>query len=373
MTNRFAWAPGDVIVKPPRSRKSFGDPGNTQERGEGGRFGAAEADTTAGATDAGYAGNTALGDIVSAAVRDVVAGRVGTVDYQRADGLKQANVIATGGVLVERAQSDPQLASQLEAAGERVVNLAMDAYPGEGQYEVMHDRLGFSSPEGVDPKEVGARYIADRLQTTWAATSSDGKIESQALQMAVADRFGLSTSVIEGRAGKGEGVYDKSDTNATYANGAAQALGVATAYDSTVSVLDVARDIADSPAVQAYVDATYERTQSALAAGGVQEVTLFRGMQWMTADAVPEEYRSTYRGPAGDKAEMAPLSSWSTSPRIAGEEFAARSPYGVVLTSTVDASRIFSIPSTGPGCLGENEVVLTGGGVYATVKDGPRS
>lgn len=108
------------------------------------------------------------------------------------------------------------------------------------------------------------------------------------------------------------------------------------------------------------IDAMYASTQAQLAADGVKELTLYRGLFFGYTNNF-EDVKRTY-GEAYTREFMShPLSSWSVSPEVA-KIFAA--PYGggdsYVLSMTVPASRVFSSSMNGLGAASEGEYVLVG-------------
>lgn len=111
------------------------------------------------------------------------------------------------------------------------------------------------------------------------------------------------------------------------------------------------------------VRSIYQRTQAELARNGIQWLTLYRGAKLKNDEAtdwlIGENIKVTTNA----------LSSWSASEQAA-DKFAdqygdAYTSYprqtGVVLRTTVPASRVYALPVTGVGCLDEWEVVLIGG------------
>jgi hypothetical protein len=104
------------------------------------------------------------------------------------------------------------------------------------------------------------------------------------------------------------------------------------------------------PALRSFARAQYDATQADLAARGITEVTVYRG--------------TGVQGVSEGSVTLRPASSWSSDPSTA-REFAATAAdqdgNAAVLAATVPASRVLSTPSTGVGCLSEDEVVLLGG------------
>lgn len=103
-------------------------------------------------------------------------------------------------------------------------------------------------------------------------------------------------------------------------------------------------------AIVAVFEATYRTTQKALAAEGITEVPLFRGI--------------TRRGAEGSKiiAQPSPLSSWTTSPQI-GFRFSIN---GQLYKAPIKAEDIYSLANlSGTGSLSEREVIVLGNKVTA--------
>ncbi len=136
---------------------------------------------------------------------------------------------------------------------------------------------------------------------------------------------------------------------------------------------------ANTPAIDAFIRATYENTQAKLAAAGIDKVTLYRGMQFdletdKSAKALSETGRWLIIGNGAyqrgvhvtDEAalQQMPVSSYSTNIHKAWEF--GRPPYdeegsafaGCLLGTVVPREQIFSTATTGPGCLIENEVLV---------------
>ena len=109
------------------------------------------------------------------------------------------------------------------------------------------------------------------------------------------------------------------------------------------------------------VSFTYQETQKRLAAEGIKELHLFRGAA-LTRD-------DTFGMIVGDPHRVATntLSSWSLSVGVADDFTEGEATFStphighrVVFDAIVPASRIYSMPITGPGCLNEWEVIVIG-------------
>lgn len=108
------------------------------------------------------------------------------------------------------------------------------------------------------------------------------------------------------------------------------------------------------------IKSIYKRTQEKLAAAGITELLLHRG-------AI---LKHSQLGSPGDmpSIQMNALSSWSASEYTAEQGFAYQGEWdykeggttGFVFSAVVPANRIYSMPSTGQGCLFEWEMVVIG-------------
>ncbi len=200
-----------------------------------------------------------------------------------------------------------------------------------------------------------ARYaIAAGYLSSWANTSSDGDAVALAIQMAAAKEFGLDVQVTnrDGTWTPG-GVRFPNGTVASSEmgdHGPLNSLRLASGY------------LSDNEAgIRALLGATYANTQEQLAAKGITEMTVTRGVTKLPAE-VPTEDRlglgiRVMANPDGWSGQITsnPLSSWTLDRSV------ARGFGDTHLTTTVPASRIFSTAGTGLGSLPEREVVLLGG------------
>jgi hypothetical protein len=136
--------------------------------------------------------------------------------------------------------------------------------------------------------------------------------------------------------------------------------------------IDLEQRMSDAAKV---VDAMYAHTQEVLAASDIKELTVFRGMHFHADDPEPPEalkpliptsWEETTPGhprdtnPQAVEIDLNPISSFSVNSHSA-EDFAGGGVRGLVFATTVPAERVFSLPSTGLGCLREGEVVVIGG------------
>ena len=323
-----------------------------QPRDDHGRFG----EGTSGETDTGIQGADTLGNEIGALLD---AGSSG-------EGLKVNNVARIGAALAERAKSNPALDDQLQGAGERV--LASGTASWSSSMRINDDGVLEGTPnlyqnehlqlvEGMTIQEVGAAEVAAKLQDAWSSTASNASPMSWALQLAAGERAGSDTS----------GAREFLAVSGITADDWGQALGMSPSpnLDGPMvgerALAEVDR-LASSEAMRAYVDEVYTDTQEHLRELGVTEVTVFRGVSMLGAG--PPMAGSTRET---RDVELNPLSSFSLISGVA-ENFSGKTGY--VFTATVPAERVFSIPTTGPGCLGEYEVVVVGGTTTVSVWSG---
>jgi len=218
--------------------------------------------------------------------------------------------------------------------------------------------------------EVMAAGIAATVNDSWAKSSTNGNINSVAMQKIVAMEIGQASGVPEISA-----AGDKSEERAD-------------------AIIAEHGDV-----LKAVARATYENTQEALVNQGITELPLYRGARYRMKDQsdyssgsnrIDEGYKeavdilnarrslpansntagnltSGFGGkPASnyyvtdDKIEGNPLSSWSsdfsTAHNFAG--MSSEDEVGVMYSAVVPASSVYSTSATGPGCLVEAEFVV---------------
>lgn len=205
---------------------------------------------------------------------------------------------------------------------------------------------------------------SDPSQVAWAttravidswATSPNNTPVGRALQQAAARKFGLPGELAP-------------RTEAGYVDGINRRLDMAFNDDAEGWAKKA------GPLLDIYVEEQYAQTQQQLEAAGVAKVMVHRGMCW-AEDGVPEGFASVKdeldrRGTADTVGPVVsnPLTSWSTS-RDEAEQFASvyaaaehdGATVQTVLTTTVPRWAVWSVPTTGPGCASEQEVVVIGG------------
>jgi hypothetical protein len=363
--------------------KSF-DP-NLHPRDEHGRF----AETPEGGLGAITAGNTDAGAIGAEKLANDLSPEERIIAYEQSHPeslipapnpgiqLKIDNVHRIGAALAERAKSDLALKAQLDTVGDRVLsavvsagNALQDLVPAmtlEDGVTVGHaygyqlDHLQLEP--GMTLTEVGGREVAAKLQDTWMNSASDDNSMSWGLQLAVGERVGVNTTEAE--------AYLTLHTSSAGGQDAT-VLGVDVPrtedygpFGMQASSIDTAKGIAASPAVKAYVDQVYSDTQKYLDNFGITEVSVFRGVEFPLGD---DSLRTGSADPQDRRVVLNPLSSFSTSEETARTfAIAGGAPGQYVLETTVPAERVFALPTTGPGCLNETELLVVGGPAMARV------
>jgi hypothetical protein len=237
-----------------------------------------------------------------------------------------------------------------------------------------------------------AAYVAHNLQSTWADSATDTEPESLALHYWAEARFG--TPPLADELGKDHvtldqplGAFggtdkqerDRYEMNDWYtklmdAEGAPfmathqvhHALprygggGAGTLVERktpSVPIRDVSTWLARQPVVSATAEAFYQNTQDLLTQGGFDTIQLYRGMRMTPKQARAANVNGPVTGKGSiRKVRLNPLSSFSTviheAKPFAGDHF---------LSADVPRERIFSTTLSGPGCLGEREVIVIAG------------
>jgi hypothetical protein len=184
-------------------------------------------------------------------------------------------------------------------------------------------------PAGVEPVEIEGfreekrRAAVGNLVDLWATTSNSTNARALAMQEIARDIFSL------------EGTADWPPVGE---------------LPELRGEIDRARET-HGPRIEAFLRAQYAATQERLAAAGITEVPVFRGVK--TYGEAPAWIES------GD-VKLRPLSSFSSDRTIAAL-FGYDERGGHMLTGTVPAARVLSTPRTGTGALEEAEFVVLGG------------
>jgi len=198
----------------------------------------------------------------------------------------------------------------------------------------------YPSPEAEQAlKEVGVKTLIQ----SWAHSSNDDVDLSLAIQDAAQKVFKTDWAVTWSRDQYSSNT-GQAEANLTY---------------------DPSTKLGDDKVLQSFVKAQYEATQQYLAAKGIKEITLFRGMK--TAP-LASRYEDDEPNPERTEILMRPLSSWSTSADEANFFAGGDGREGVVIKARFKAKDIFALPLTGVGCMMEFEVVVNSGSVTGSVR-----
>jgi hypothetical protein len=278
--------------------------------------------------------------------------------------LKQANVVHNGTALAMQANirkeidGDSEMYDQLERLGNRV---APDPITTNNA-AYLHEWLGVQIGEKLSKAELGARELAAKLQDTWMSSSSDTSPMSWGAQLAVANHLGVDTALESLRQADSVGGPGWTHSGSLVAD-----LGIEPVRDQN-SLEQSAQQYADSPAVKAYVELVYNETQASLKKQGVTELMLYRGVHFDPASTGVGDPLESPQAESDQDIILNPVSSFSTSEMVA-EAFAQPEGFAhsYVLEATVPVERVFSMATTGPGCLKETELLVVGGPAQATV------
>ena len=325
--------------------KGFGDPGSTQERNARGEFGP--------------------GSGLSLAY------------YVRGHDTQKANVQVSNLIRTGVPEAGGTAASQYRAS-------LVEAHDPSANYtaEDLKDQVvtELSTRSGLSYDRT------NELVATWAGSSSDTQPDSIALQMAVAQQFGVTPTpfIVQAAADQANPDHVQSSTASSYPN-----------------VASFADRMADATP---FVQAMYSYTQETLASQGISEVTVSRGVGF------PDLPNPVSTGPAADAYDLNqtvvdayrdaaatnivpstldqnPISSWSLNESTAMQfaEYQATGSYAgktgdaFLLTATIPADRILSTAATGIGCQSEYELTVIGGtgdqfgNVHVTALSAPKS
>lgn len=188
---------------------------------------------------------------------------------------------------------------------------------------------------------------------------------------------------------------DSSELSLSMQNAAREVLGAGT--NESFEKLSPADRVPNGTkeVAEALVKAIYADTQKFLKENDITELAVHRGLSFEPrsggAHAVIDAMKSSGIEPTQERlwppsqeysrlsyyvgetsVSQNPLSSWSTDPEealvFAGSPTVSTDSSSMVVHQIVPASAIFSVPATGLGCLGENEVVVISRGGKATVE-----
>ena len=202
--------------------------------------------------------------------------------------------------------------------------------------------LSFGADDTEMDEERVANYIRDSIHQ-WAETSGDTNSGSIGMQIAAKDYFDLKDANIN---------HMKKDRDT---------------FDYASYDLDVKRHLPGSRDRQyslrerheALLKAQYDATQKYFKEKGITEVIVYRGVQHSDKGMLRNEVIA-----------MQPLSSFSVNVSkaidfidIGGDH----GPSGTLYAAVLPVNKILSHPGTGFGCTKENEVVVLGGKMKATI------
>lgn len=199
-------------------------------------------------------------------------------------------------------------------------------------YQKMKEALGF---DGI----VGQNSLESRLVKSWASSSGDSNVVSVAMQVAVRDTFGMKDEDLAltaltslDKVGNAGGIY----------NAAASRLYLGGLGSPPPS--DVMRE-----GLKEFIAGMYRSTQADLAARGITEFAVVRGMTIGDDKSVGALVNTS----------MQPASSFTTRMAIA-DQFTqgGDNGSGTLYFARVPASQVLSTFRSGWGCTGEREVVV---------------
>jgi len=201
----------------------------------------------------------------------------------------------------------------------------------------------FTKPEFAedlkwDSTHVRAQDTIEDMVSQWAGTSGDHSPGALRMQAAAAEEFGVPL-----------GKYLTDQIAFTFR---------ATGGNVWAGVPDWVRD-----SMRAMARHQYDLTQAEFARQGVTHVFAYRGIS--VAEGIFDE-RTGRRISAGESGattvESSPLSSWSVDDSTSMEFATQDDPGGAyLLSASIPVERVFSMPLTGFGCVGEYEFVILGG------------
>lgn len=190
----------------------------------------------------------------------------------------------------------------------------------------------------------------------WAKSSNDADMRSLAIQRDAALEFGTELSdftkgrIRENQEARSEAIereMERFDEDRTWAE------------ESIDEASPQYHPLMESADQRKLLRAMYDSTQRSLAARGIKEVRMYRGVGF---DGDPEDWYHRMDDPI--EIETNALESWSVGKGVGGDfavRAAAKQVVGVQFETTVPAERILSCPVTGFGCLTEGEVLVLGG------------
>lgn len=191
------------------------------------------------------------------------------------------------------------------------------------QYMQANKNLYYSDVQNATASQQSVSQVIQ----TWAGSSDSDVVLSQVVQRAATEEFGLSDPASSMRRAS---PHLKERVNDMYSE-----IG---------------------PGVRVLLREMYNHTQEQLAAAGMKEVTLYRGMGNGPSGVMEAKQ---YGKPVQIK--LQPASSFASDPDVA-RRFAGSGQRAAIYATTVPASRVLGTARTGFGCLHETEFVVLGEG-----------
>jgi len=184
--------------------------------------------------------------------------------------------------------------------------------------------------DSEEAKQIAYESKVSGLIRSWANSANDDNLTSLAMQEVAVKEFDL-----------------KNTTSWTSSS----------PYTTDSKIADEVKS--NGKVYEAFLSAQYGATQQFFRDNNISSLEIYRGV---VGNDIP----------IGDNVEISsrPLSSWSTdrnianwfaSPENVDSRQADKYVAGAIFHAIVPASQVFSLPITGVGCYGENEVVLLGG------------
>jgi GNAT superfamily N-acetyltransferase len=236
----------------------------------------------------------------------------------------------------DRALNDPNQSRQQYKA--RIAGELSERLQGNPAWQQYMEKLAAAPGSGY--YQQASEAAASALVQQWAESSGDHHVQSVALQTAIKDEFGLNDASMAHM--QDRPLVNQAVDNVYAENGAAY---------------------------RAFVRAMYDNTQEDLAAKGITEMTVYRGMTFPPESNIqphptePDPVTGmVFNGkPHTTTTSQQPASSWSYSFEKAGWFAPSGNETGAMIAATVPAERILSTINSGFGAKPENEVVVLGG------------
>lgn len=296
------------------------------------------------------------------------------------------------------------------AGGERIEGIGREAGDPDGDHKlaVCHDLAERMLDAGVTRDQLEA--FADGAIGGWSRAAHDATVDAAPLVDTDTGTVGLSQTGTDrgfGNSALAQPAADDPAYDQLLAEGVARTLvsqWASSANDSDPLSLAVQDSVArvfstadtaawnvesrtgetrdlitehHGPVLDAFVRAQYDSTQEMLAAGGIDELQLYRGVKFGDWDSTyslaagmtleqkcadhAEENGEGVGKMYGEAAQLRPASSFALDTEDAAA-FQYGPDGGALLVANVPAERVLGTPSSGFGCLNEDEAVVLGGG-----------